>query len=439
MDLLTRRVKGTEDILPGDSYKWQFIENIMREESKSYGFLEMRTPVFEHTELFERGVGENTDVVQKEMYTFETKGDHSITLRPEGTAGLARAFLEHGLYNERMPFKVSYFVSCYRYEQPQAGRLREFHQFGVEIYGTEFAKADAELICCANAIFNRIQIRNLRLEINSIGCHKCRESYYQALKEFLINNSEEICEICQSRIERNPMRALDCKNERCVEITAKAPVILDYLCEECKNHFEKVKEYLDLAAIPYVVNGKIVRGLDYYTKTVFEFVSDDIGAQSTVCGGGRYDGLIEELGGRPTAALGFALGMERLMMLIENQQIQIPRPEAYALYVASFGEAAQKRAFEIVDILRRGGLLVSDDIVGRGLRPQLKYADKIGAKFSLIIGESEIERNSAQLKNMSTGEVNNIVLDNRFFNEFINIYFEAEKTELLKKELEGAI
>lgn len=419
MGVITKKIKGTEDVLPKDSYRWQFVEDVMRKESAAYGFKEIRTPVFEHTELFARGVGQTTDVVQKEMYTFDTKGGESVTLRPEGTAGAARAVLEHGLVNDSLPIKASYFVSCYRYEKPQAGRLREFHQFGLECYGTQSPVADAELICAAQSIFGRLGIKQLRLEINSIGCPTCRAEYHKALKEYFYGYKDELCETCNSRLEKNPMRILDCKSPVCSKIAGGAPKITDYLCDECKEHFASVQKYLDAAGVEYTVNPTIVRGLDYYTKTVFEFVTDFIGAQGTVCGGGRYDGLIEELGGKHLPSLGFAMGIERLLMLMDKQGIEIPKPSTCDLYVAVMGEKASLKSFEIIKAVRSCGLIAETDIVGRGLRAQMKYADKIGAKFSMVLGDNEIEQGKAVIKNMSSGEQTEIVLDNTFAEKFM--------------------
>lgn len=419
MGVITKKIKGTEDVLPKDSYRWQFVEDVMRKESAAYGFKEIRTPVFEHTELFARGVGQTTDVVQKEMYTFDTKGGESVTLRPEGTAGAARAVLEHGLVNDSLPIKASYFVSCYRYEKPQAGRLREFHQFGLECYGTQSPVADAELICAAQSIFERLGIKQLRLEINSIGCPTCRAEYHKALKEYFYGYKDELCETCNSRLEKNPMRILDCKSPVCSKIAGGAPKITDYLCDECKEHFASVQKYLDAAGVEYTVNPTIVRGLDYYTKTVFEFVTDFIGAQGTVCGGGRYDGLIEELGGKHLPSLGFAMGIERLLMLMDKQGIEIPKPSTCDLYVAVMGESASLKSFEIIKAVRSCGLIAETDIVGRGLRAQMKYADKIGAKFSMVLGDNEIEQGKAVIKNMSSGEQTEIVLDDTFADKFM--------------------
>ena len=430
MAILTKKVRGTEDVLPRDSYRWQFVEDIMRKESSAFGYKEIRTPVFEHTKLFSRGVGETTDVDQKEMYTFETKGGESITLRPEGTAGAARALLEHAIYNDGLPVKASYFVSCYRYEKPQAGRLREFHQFGLECYGTSNPAADAELICAAKSIFDRLQIKNLRLELNSIGCPECRKKYHEALKEYFENSKGELCETCLGRLERNPMRILDCKSPVCSKIAEDAPKVLDYLCDESADHLEAVKSLLTKAGVEYIVNPTIVRGLDYYTKTVFEFVSTDIGAQSTVCGGGRYDGLIEQLGGQHMPSLGFALGIERLLMLMDARGIEIEKPATCDIYFASMGDNAQAKAFELTQKVRSASLYAECDVVGRGLRAQMKYADKIGAKFSVVIGDNEIDENKAKLKNMQSGELREISLGEDFLTEFYDALFDAQNPDM---------
>ena len=390
----------------------------MREEARAYGFKEIRTPVFEHTELFARGVGQTTDVVQKEMYTFDTKGGESVTLRPEGTAGAARAVLEHSLEQDGLPIKASYFVSCYRYEKPQAGRLREFHQFGIEEYGTQAPAADAEIICLAQSVLDRLGLSQVHLEINSIGCPECRARYNQALKEYFTQYKDRLCPTCLTRLEKNPMRLLDCKSPEDKEIAKDAPKITDYLCEECEAHFTEVKKYLDAAGVEYTVNPTIVRGLDYYTKTVFEFVTDCIGAQGTVCGGGRYDGLIEELGGKHMPSLGFAMGMERLLMVMDAQKIKIPDNDKTALYIATMGDAAKVKAFELLRQVRECGLIAETDVVGRGLRAQMKYADKIGAKYSVVLGDNEIEENKARVKNMETGEQTELALDESFADKF---------------------
>lgn len=432
MALITKKIKGTEDVLPKQSYRWQFVENVMREEARTYGFKEIRTPVFEHTELFARGVGQTTDVVQKEMYTFTTKGGESVTLRPEGTAGAARAVLEHALPNEGLPVKASYFVSCYRYEKPQAGRLREFHQFGLEEYGTQSPVADAELICVAQSIFDRLQLQNLRLEINSIGCPTCRTEYHKALRNYFEQYKDELCETCLSRLDKNPMRILDCKSPICSKIAEDAPKITDYLCDECREHFDSVQKFLDAAGVSYTVNPTIVRGLDYYTKTVFEFVTDCIGAQGTVCGGGRYDGLIEELGGNHLPSLGFAMGIERLLMVMEKQGIEIPNFDECSLYIATMGEKAQEKAFGLLKELRECGETAETDVVGRGLRAQMKYADKIGAKYTLVIGDNELDEGYAEAKNMKTGNKVKLPLDENFMENFLNMMF-ADETEGLSE------
>lgn len=426
MSLITKRVYGAEDVLPKDSYKWQLIEDIMRSEAAAYGFKEIRTPVFEHTELFQRGVGDTTDVVQKEMYTFNTKGGTSLSLRPEGTSGAARAVLEHAVYNDGLPIKTYYFDSCYRYEKKQANRYREFHQFGVELYGAPSPAADAEIISLATTLFDRLGVTDLQLELNSIGCPACRAEYHKALKKYFESYKDKLCDTCLSRLEKNPMRILDCKSPVCSEIAKDAPVVLDYLCDDCKNHFQQVKAYLDAAEIPYIVNPKIVRGLDYYTKTVFEFVTTRLGSQGTVCGGGRYDGLIEELGGQHTPSLGFGLGMERLLALMEELGIEIPLPPSCDIYIAGLGEEAQKKAFTLVKEVRETSLIAECDIVGRSLRAQMKYADKIGAKFSMVIGENEINENKAILKNMETGEKTEVPLDEQFINAFFHHYTEYQ-------------
>ena len=418
MALITRKIKGTEDVLPKQSYRWQFIENIMREESKAYGFKEIRTPVFEHTELFARGVGQTTDVVQKEMYTFDTKGGESVTLRPEGTAGAARAVLEHALENEGLPIKASYFVSCYRYEKPQAGRLREFHQFGIEEYGTQSPVADAEIICLAQSVLDRLGLKDVHLEINSIGCPECRAKYNQALRDYFTQYKDRLCDTCLSRLEKNPMRLLDCKSPEDKEIAKDAPKITDYLCGECEAHFTEVQQYLDSAGVAYEINPTIVRGLDYYTKTVFEFVTDCIGAQGTVCGGGRYDGLIEELGGKHLPSLGFAMGLERILMVMDAQGVEIPGADECALYIATMGDASKRKAFELLRQVRECGLIAETDVVGRGLRAQMKYADKIGAKYSVVLGDNELEQGVAKVKNMESGEQTELALDESFAEKF---------------------
>lgn len=429
MALITKAIKGTKDVLPKDVHKNQYIEATALDIASKFGYKEIRTPVFEHTELFQRGVGDTTDVVQKEMYTFDDKGGRSITLRPEGTAGAVRSFLENGLCNEALPQKVCYLTSCYRYEKPQAGRLREFHQFGVECFGTASPLADAEIIALAKSIFDTLGVRDLSLEINSIGCPKCRAEYHKALKEYFASRRDELCDTCKGRLDRNPMRILDCKSPICHEIAQGAPVVIDYLCDECKEHFEKVQKYLDAQNIEYKINPQIVRGLDYYTKTVFEFVSNSIGAQGTVCGGGRYDGLVEELGGQHTASLGFAMGLERLMLLMEAQGCEFPQAEKPDLFIVALGEKATLKALEIAKDMREEGFSALLDLNQRSVRAQMKYADKLGAKFNVVIGDNEVENKIAKLKNMQTGEETEINLDT-FVSGFYNISLNDQLADL---------
>lgn len=427
MALLTKAIKGTKDVLPAESYKNQYIEATCLSVAENFGYKEMRTPVFEHTELFQRGVGDTTDVVQKEMYTFDDKGGRSITLRPEGTAGAARAFLENGLSNEALPQKICYLTSCYRYEKPQAGRLREFHQFGIECFGAASPLADAEMISLAKQVFDELGVQKLHLELNSIGCPKCRADYHNALREYFKAHTNELCDTCNERLERNPMRILDCKSPVCKEISKNAPVVLDYLCDECKEHFEKVKSYLDAMNIEYIVNPQIVRGLDYYTKTVFEFVSDEIGSQGTVCGGGRYDGLIEELGGQHTPSLGFGMGLERIQLVMEAQGCAFPEPNKLDLFIVAMGEKAELKAVEIAKDMRSEGFSVQYDLNSRSLRAQMKYADKVCAKYLVVIGEDEVNSGIAKLKDMQTGESTEVSLTT-----FVNAYYSVSMESQLK-------
>ena len=417
MALLTKAPRGTQDTLPGESYKLRSLENSLGETAGNFGFREIRTPVFEHTELFMRGMGDTTDVVQKEMYTFNDNGNRSISLRPEGTAGTVRAFLEHGLFNEPLPQKYYYHTSCYRYEKPQAGRLREFHQFGVESLGTASPAADAEIIALARQIFDFYEVDDISLEINSIGCPECRKNYHKALIEYFTGKKGELCETCLSRLERNPMRILDCKSPVCSAIASDAPVVLGFLCEECEDHFTKVKKHLDAMEIPYTVNPHIVRGLDYYTKTVFEFVSTSIGAQGTVCGGGRYDGLIKELGGNPLPACGFGMGMERLMMLLAAQGKSLPEEPRIQLYVAPASEEQSFLASKIVNDLRYEGISALTDLGGRSLKAQMKYANKKNALYTTVLGEDEVNKGEITVKNMDSGEQTVLSLEN-FSEEF---------------------
>ncbi len=418
--MLTKAPKGTKDVLPSQSGKWQFVEAVIRDICARFGYREIRTPVFEHTELFLRGVGDTTDIVQKEMYTFEDKGGRSLTLKPEGTAGAVRSFVENSLYAEAQPTKM-YYLNCpvFRYERPQAGRLREHHQFGVEVFGAQGPSIDAEVISVALTLFHTLGIKSLALNINSIGCKKCRPAYNAALREYLKQKEEGLCRNCRERMVTNPLRTLDCKEETCRDIVHEAPVMLDCLCDECSAHFEGLKKRLEAAGIAYSVNPFIVRGLDYYTKTVFEIISTDIGAQGTVCGGGRYDGLVEELGGPSMPGIGFGLGLERLLLVLESLGIELPEPRLCDAYVCTLGEAARVEGFCVTSKLRADGIKAECDHINRSLKAQLKYAAKLGAKFVAIIGDDELQKGVAVVRDMEKSEENTVPL------EELNLYIKA--------------
>ena len=400
--------KGTKDMLPQDAYKWHFVENKFREIAKFYGMREIRTPMFEHTDLFLRGVGDTTDIVQKEMYTFNDKGNRSITLKPEGTSPVVRAFIENRLFNEAQPTKLYYAIPCFRYENVQKGRLRQFHQFGTEVFGSKEPSMDAEVIAFAMEFLKSLGLKSLSLNINNLGCPNCRPKYNEALKKFLEENYDDLCGLCQSRFDKNPMRILDCKNKNCGEITKNAPIILDYMCEECDSHFVEVKKYLDILNIPYTVDPGIVRGLDYYTKTIFEILNDDF----TVCGGGRYDRLIEQLGGPEMPAVGFGLGIERLLLTLKNEGIEIPSEGLYDLYVGARGEEGKLASFKLANTLRTRGIKTEINHMGRSLKAEMKYANKIGAKFTVVLGDDELQTGNAKLKRMSDGEQFEVNLNN---------------------------
>ena len=404
MALITKSIKGTQDVVPADSAKWQYVEKTCLETARLSGFGEIRTPVFEHTELFERGVGDTTDVVQKEMYTFSDKGGRSITLRPEMTASAVRAAIERGLIYDALPVKACYVAACYRSEKPQAGRLREFHQFGVEMFGAATPAADAEVIALAASVFRELGVSGISLELNSIGCPECRAKYNEALKEYYRQHLDTICDTCKDRLERNPMRLLDCKADCCKETAQNAPRIINYICDDCKSHFDGVKSCLEAMGIEYTINPSIVRGLDYYTRTVFEFVSNDLGAQSTVCGGGRYDGLFRIMGVQDTPAVGFAMGLERLLMVMEAQGCEFPQAEAPTIYLAPMGQAASVKCMELCAKLREEGFSAETDLCGRSVKAQMKYADKRGFKYTCVIGDTELESNSVKIKDMNSGE-----------------------------------
>ena len=402
--------KGTKDILPAESYKWQFVENQFRKTCNSFGFKEIRTPMFEHTELFQRGIGDTTDVVQKEMYTF-TIADRSLSLKPEGTAGVVRSFIENKLYADTLPAKYYYATPCFRYEKMQKGRQREFHQFGIEIFGSASMYADAEVIALAHKFLTGLGIDDLKLKINSIGCPECRKQYREKLQEFLRPNLDKFCDTCKGRFERNPMRMLDCKSPECQKLVIGAPMMIDYLCDDCKKSFEDLCKYLDILKIPYEKDPGIVRGLDYYTKTAFEFVSDKLGSQATVCGGGRYDHLIEQLDGPETPGVGFGLGIERLLLIMEAAGIEIPRDDALDVFIAGLGEAGMNKALELTEDLRSKGFKAQFDISERGLKAQLKYADRLNANYVLIIGDDEIAKGVVQLRDMKHSEQKEIAFD----------------------------
>ena len=406
---MLQRPKGTKDLLPDESYKWQYVEEKVKQIFENSGFKEIRVPVFEYTELFQRGVGETTDVVQKEMYTFEDKGGRSITLRPEGTAGSIRAYLENGIFNTPSPTKLWYNMGMYRYENVQKGRLREFHQFGTELIGSSSYLADVEIILLGNKIFEEFNIKNIKLFINSIGCKDCRKKYQEALKEFIGKNIDEYCTTCKTRFDKNPMRILDCKENKCKQYNVGAPKVIDFLCDECKVHFDNVKNVLNELNIDYEIDTSIVRGLDYYTKTVFEFVDQTDGL--TVLGGGRYDGLVEELDGNPTPAVGFGTGVERLIEVIQkNGGFDKLVQKAPDIYILSKGEKENLEAIRLAEALRKCGIYVEKDMMDRSFNAQMKYADKIKAKNLIVLGEEELKSKIIKIKNMITGEQKQISL-----------------------------
>lgn len=421
--MLTEAPKGTKDIYGSYMEEWQRVEQVMRELCSDFGIKEIRIPIFEHTELYLRGVGETTDIVQKEMYTFKDKADRSITLRPEGTAGVARSFIEHGMYNNPQPTRRFYIGPMFRYENTQKGRQRQFHQFGVEMLGSYSPALDAEAISVVAELLKRLGIKDVELRINSLGCNECRQRYNTALKEYIGSNIDKLCYDCKSRFDKNPLRVLDCKEESCQRIIAEAPVVLDYLDDECKEHFDTVKAILDDMGIKYTVDEKIVRGLDYYTRTVFEFVANGIGAQGTVCGGGRYDNLIAECGGQPMGCAGFAVGIERLLLMLEAQNGEFKETNEMDIYIGSIGKEGLVKSQGIVYRMRSEGIRAEGDSVGRSVKAQMKYANKIGAKYSVILGDNEIAEDTANLKNMETGEQEQIKV--------------SELVEIMKKKING--
>ncbi len=410
--LITKAPKGTQDVLPQEIYKWHYVENIMRDTADKFNFKEIRVPTFEHTELFLRGVGDTTDIVNKEMYTFEDKGNRSITLKPEGTAGVARAFLQNNLNQEPLPIKMYYVNSpVFRYERPQKGRFREHHQFGIELFGAQSAYADAEVIMLAKTLLKQVGLTSVSLHLNSIGCPKCRPQYNQALKDYLRDNIDQMCGTCKERFETNPLRILDCKVDSCKEIVKDAPKTVDHLCEECDAHFNTLKGVLNELGEEFEIDPLIVRGLDYYTKTVFEFITDTIGAQGTVCGGGRYDNLIEEIGGKPLPAVGFGMGMERLLLTMEAAGVKIPKPEKIDVYFAQMDDKAKDLIAVKLAELRNAGFKAEMDIMDRSLKSQMKYANKIECRYVAIIGSDELQKGTIMLRSMESGEQKEIKND----------------------------
>ena len=409
--MLTNAPKGTKDMLPDQAYKWHYIEEAFADICRRYGFQEIRTPVFEHTELFQRGVGDTTDIVQKEMYTFQDYGKRSITLKPEGTSPVVRAFTEHKLYAGVQPNKFYYNIPCFRYEKPQSGRLREFHQFGIETFGTMDMMADAECISLGYDFLQEMGITDVELRINSVGCPECRKKHREALREFLKHKYDELCDTCKDRFDRNPMRIIDCKSPICQELVAGAPMMIDYLCDDCRDAFEQLKANLDAMGIEYVVDPGIVRGLDYYTKTAFEFVTTKIGAQGTVCGGGRYDKLVEEVGGPSTPGVGFGLGKERLLLTMEACGVEIPEPSGADVFIAVMGDEAKAAGLKLMRELRKQGIAVQMDIMGRNIKNQFKYANRINARKTGVIGQDELEKNSFAIKDMATSQQVNVPME----------------------------
>ena len=409
---MIQKIKGTMDLFPEDTLLFRYMEGIMREEAARYGFGEIRTPTFENTELFVRGVGDTTDVVQKEMYTFADRDENrSISLRPEGTASVARALIENGKYSDTMPLKYYYIISCFRHEKPQAGRSREFFQFGTEMFGSDSPAADATVIALAASVLRRLGLKNVKLHINSIGCPNCRPNYRGALVDYYSAHTETMCDTCKDRLAKNPLRLLDCKNPPCAALAKGAPKTVDHLCEDCEKKFATLTKALDKMNVPYEIDSGIVRGLDYYTGTVFEFIAEGIGAQSTVCGGGRYNGLVESIGGPALSGIGFGMGLTRVILAMKEQGLDKEiLAETPKLYIAALGEAASIEAMAITERLRREGIFCECDVVGRSLKAQMKYANKIGAQYTLILGESEIESGKAQLRNMQDGTQSEVEL-----------------------------
>jgi histidyl-tRNA synthetase len=418
MALKTKKIRGTRDIIPADSRKWQYVERTALEVAKTYGFGEIRTPIIEQTELFIKNTGETTDVVQKEMYSFDMGREH-ISLRPEMTTGVVRAALENGLLADALPLKLAYIAPCFRHEKPQAGRYRQHTQFGIECFGAASPSADVEVMCVARDLLERLGIGEVSLHINSVGCPTCRPGYNKALVAYYRARYDALCDTCKERLERNPLRLLDCKVPSCQAIAKDAPKSLDHLCGDCADHFAGLQTRLGAVGLSYEIDPFIVRGLDYYTKTVFEFISDKIGAQATVCGGGRYDPLVEQMGGPPTPGLGFGMGLDRILLVMEQVGAAFPEEKPCDLYIGSIGETESIRALTLACALRGEGFHVECDTMGRSVKAQMKYADKIGAVFSCIIGSNELEAGTAKLKNMADGITTEVALNAGALSEFL--------------------
>lgn len=407
--MITQAPRGVQDWYGEDMRRRAIVEKIARDIAKTYHMGEIITPMFEHTVLFQRGVGETTDVVQKEMYTFEDKGGRSITLKPEGTAGAIRAYLEHNMYAQPGPTKLYYVTQAFRYEKPQSGRLRQHHQFGVEFVGSKSPLAEVELITLITELIGRLGLKDAKLHINSIGCRNCRKTYNDALLAYLKEHEEELCPTCRERMQKNPLRVIDCKVDKCRKIVEHAPRTIEYLDEECREHFEELKALLDEMEIEYTIDTGIVRGLDYYTKTVFEFVDSD---GFTLCGGGRYDGLVHEIDEKQDIpSVGFGMGIERILYFMEKEGVAFPTADPVELYVGILGKEARGRAYRIVDGVRRQGIIVETDYMDRSVKAQMKYANKLGARKTVIIGTQELEDNLAKVKDMETGEQMEVALD----------------------------
>ncbi|MGI6588918.1 MAG: histidine--tRNA ligase [Peptococcia bacterium] len=401
--MLTTRPRGTNDLLPQELEKWHYLENVLRQVATLYGYQEIRTPIFEHTELFQRGVGESTDIVEKEMYTFLDRGERSLTLRPEATASTVRAFLENKLYAGSLPVKFYYLGPMFRYDRPQAGRYRQFHQFGVEVFGSQDPGLDAEVIAMAMDIYERLGLHDLVVELNSVGCPHCRQAHRKVLQEYLQEKLADLCPTCQGRFTKNPLRILDCKNIRCQALVAEAPTIEQMLCEECRQHFQAVQDYLQELQVPYNLNPRLVRGLDYYTKTAFEIVAQGIGAQSSIGGGGRYDRLIKECGGPSLPGIGYAMGIERILLTLEEQGIEFPLQNKGQIFIATLGEKAKKKGTKLAQELRKAGLIVERDYLDRSLKAQLKAANRLQVFFTVILGEEELVQGEAVVRHMQDG------------------------------------